>query len=296
MTASRFRLPLVVLAATVLGGQVLNGVPAQETSGYDGPKTEIINGQSSQHGQPVAEICQLAEKLLSYAPQESDRRLARELIEKTQCDVQPLARLLKTDQTEQQTVVRVLGGLPAEVKFHVFLLSFVTRRPVPRGLTDAALESLVRDGAIQKDCARLFQAPPVQQCLAKLEEISPEKLPEVLGFLARIYWVEENPFSIKLTTWAADSCAAVTRDIVFVEIVNQTVTARLLVQAGILKIPAETVAEFRWSGWPPIKIPLSVKPFTRADRPRLEKLLNSQHAVYSREAKKALDNLFRLTG
>lgn len=247
--------------------------------------------ETTQTQGPVAEILQLSEEVLKYVPSEADKQLVKEFVEKTGAEPEALAELLKTDAREREKLAQMFEGLPAEVKFRLFLLSFVTRRAIPRGLTDDGLECQVRDGALQKKIAQLFSAPPVHQCLTALEEISPGKLAELLPFLARVYWVGDNPYSPLATTWAANSCAEVTRNVVLVEIVNQSVAARLLVQEGLLQLPSQTTAKFAWSGRPSVEIPLVVKPFGPSDRAALEKLLESPFRVYVKRAQQILATL-----
>lgn len=280
---------LAVSSIIVALAGIINVACGRQGTGFAADSGQISVVENP--GGPVAQIVEFSEKVLNYSPSDDERRLARQLIEQTRPDVDEILRQLSTDEADRQQLESLLHGLSGQTQFRALLSVLVSRRPVDRGLTDEDLEASIHEGVLQRQINRLVTAPAVQECLKAWEDIPPERLAELLPFLSRVYFVGENPYSFDPVTWAAESLAKVTQDVMLVELVNSSVVGRILLQEGIIKVPEKTVAEFAWSGLPSVVISLSVKPLGSADRADLERLQTSPHRVYAEGAKRALASI-----
>lgn len=231
-------------------------------------------------------ISSLCQHLIDYAPTEADNELARQVINGIDPDIEAISDSVKMNK---DGFLQITEGMTKASKFRVLLLYFI-RQPVPRGLTDDELEMEVKDGKLKRQISTLFESRALGSCISVLEQMGPEHLKDIIPLVAGVYYTGRNPHSSVDSTWAADSQAELTRDILMAELASHCTAAKLLIAEGVLKLPEKTTALFRWSGKPSIDIPLSTT-IVPSDIARLRALLSSPYGFYRMAAGKALDRL-----
>ncbi|MBI5366417.1 MAG: hypothetical protein HZA54_05240 [Planctomycetes bacterium] len=225
----------------------------------------------------------LAQEILGYAPSAADRKLAGEFLAGCTADEAEIAAVLRS---EREAFAEATASAPAPARFRIMLLYFA-RQAVARGLTDAALKREVESGRRQAALAAALDAPAGASCAAALNELAPEELARVLPLLAGCYFIGDNPYSEETLTWAAESLADFDRALMQAGLARHSVAAKLLIEAGRLRIPAAARADFVWSHGPSIAVPLAVGRAAE-DASGLRALLESRHAFYREAAAAAL--------
>jgi hypothetical protein len=166
-------------------------------------------------------------------------------------------------------------------------LMYNTKKATPAFITDATLKSAVvgKGVLIRYVVGQNWSKPAVTKSkLRVLENYTPVDAAE-LAQLITIPCCKDSAEGYPIS-WASESLWQIYYDANMVEFAKRSVVVKLLAAEGYITIPTQTHAEFRWSGWRNITIPLKSITWTSKDVPELERLLANGH--YSEMAQKQL--------
>jgi len=275
----------IAVAAVVIGAVV--GCGGKE----DSPTPPVAVKQNPPGDSVVSEKTEIVpapvKKQWSQSASEISQNLVQVLDAKADSLSGAINNLFKGVQSKED-IIAMCGAANNSDKDLLKIL-YLAKQGVPIGETDASLKWIFEDNKVVKNVIELFDSENVSGCFVGLEQYPPEQLKNVINAIVEVpYFGGYLPEGAPTTTWSSRRLKTAMQNIRLAELARRSVAVRLVAEdAKILPDTADAV--FDWSGWPTIKIDLTLPPFGERDIPALKRLAQSQNEFFKTAAAKALD-------